>query len=303
MKGGGGMAAVEALELYKRYRGIPAIDGLDLTVEQEEVYAVCGDPGAGKSTLLSILAGLLYPDAGSVEILGVDPCRKPAQAHAFVGYVPQVPVFYPRMTAEKILRYSARLHHVPGEEIDQLTRELMECLELPENTRAGKLSASEQKRLAVGSALIYSPQVLLVDELAENLSSAELLSVLALLNGERSRGITIVFTTGEPEKLASFCSRMCWLRQGRLYAEIEAKKLVNPRFKLLYLDREPIEAVYGIPDLFFVESDGASSVFLYHGEEARLRGQLGALRQEAYRIHSVTREELFYLLSRLGDRL
>ena len=67
------MAAVEALELYKRYRGIPAIDGLDLTVEQEEVYAVCGDPGAGKSTLLSILAGLLYPDAGSVEILGVDP--------------------------------------------------------------------------------------------------------------------------------------------------------------------------------------------------------------------------------------
>ena len=199
----------------------------------------------------------------------------------------RVPVFYPRMTAEKILRYSARLHHVPGEEIDQLTRELMECLERP-RIPARESSASEQKRLAVGSALIYSPQVLLVDELRRiSLGRAAVRAGSAQRGAQQGNHHRLHHGRPKPASSAAGCAGCaredCTPRLRR--------KACQPRFKLLYLDREPIEAVYGIPDLFFVESDGASSVFLYHGE-ARLRGQLGALRQEAYRIHSMTREEL-----------
>ena len=177
-----------------------ALQQAELALSAGEVVALLGPNGAGKSTLLSILAGALAPTSGVVE------------RHARVGWVPQRPAHYAKLTARENLRLFASLEGVPRTRADELAGEFG----LPAGVRAGALSVGNRQRLDVALALVPSPQVLLLDEPTASLDPEQRARVWAIAARLREQGGAVLVATHHWEELDGRVDRTLHLDEGRL---------------------------------------------------------------------------------------
>jgi ABC-2 type transport system ATP-binding protein len=193
----------------RRYGPHVALAPVSLEVRAGEVLALIGPNGAGKSTLLSILAGALAPDEGDVAV---------SEPRPRVGWVPQRPAQYGRLTPRENLQLFARLEAVPspGEAADQLLR----LVELPDDGRlTTQLSAGNQQRLNLAIALLGRPDVLLLDEPTASLDPRQRRRFWQVGVDVRERGGAVVFATQNLEELEHFADRVAVLLDGRLVWE------------------------------------------------------------------------------------
>src|SRR5660397_237185 len=157
-------SVVSTRGLTKRYREVVAVDGLDLSVEEGEVFGFLGPNGAGRTTTLMLL-GLTEPTAGSAEVAGHDPVREPLAVKSVVGYLPENVGFYPDLTGRQNLSFAARLNGIPRrvaeERMDALFRQV--GLENAADRAAGKYSRGMRQRLGIADALIKEPSILILD--------------------------------------------------------------------------------------------------------------------------------------------
>ena len=177
-----------------------ALQQTDVALDPGEVVALVGPNGAGKSTLLSILAGALAPSGGTVE------------RRARVGWVPQRPAHYAKLTARENLRLFASLEGVARERADELVGEFG----LPAGTRAGALSVGNRQRLDVALALLPAPQVLLLDEPTASLDPEQRARVWAISARLRAEGGAVLVATHHWEELEGRVDRTLHLDEGRL---------------------------------------------------------------------------------------
>jgi ABC-type multidrug transport system ATPase subunit len=184
----------------RRFGSRVALLPTDVSLAAGEVVALVGPNGAGKSTLLSILAGALEPTEGVVE--------RPGR----VGWVPQRPAHYGRLTALENLRLFAALEGAP----DARAEELAADFELPRDTRASSLSVGNRQRLDVALALLSSPQVLLLDEPTASLDPAQRERVWRIARGVADGGGAVLVATHHWEELASLADRTLELADGHL---------------------------------------------------------------------------------------
>jgi len=191
---------LSARGVARRFGQRVALEPVDLELESGEVVALVGPNGAGKSTLLSILAGALEPSEGTVE--------RPAR----VGWVPQRPAHYGRLTARENLRLFAALERVPPERADELAAEF----ELPEGTRASNLSVGNRQRLDVALALLASPDVLLLDEPTASLDPHQRARVWEIARSVADRGGAVLVATHHWEELGGRADRTLELVEGQL---------------------------------------------------------------------------------------
>ncbi|HTR33440.1 MAG TPA: ABC transporter ATP-binding protein [Gaiellaceae bacterium] len=194
------MTLLSARGVARRFGQRVALEPVDLELEPGEVVALVGPNGAGKSTLLSILAGALEPSEGTVE--------RPAR----VGWVPQRPAHYGRLTAHENLRLFAALERVPPERADALAAEF----ELPEGTRASNLSVGNRQRLDVALALLASPDVLLLDEPTASLDPHQRARVWEIARSVADRGGAVLVATHHWEELGGRADRTLELVEGQL---------------------------------------------------------------------------------------
>ena len=194
------MTLLSARGVARRFGQRVALEPVDLELEPGEVVALVGPNGAGKSTLLSILAGALEPSEGTVE--------RPAR----VGWVPQRPAHYGRLTARENLRLFAALEQVPPERADELAAEF----ELPEGTRASNLSVGNRQRLDVALALLASPDVLLLDEPTASLDPHQRARVWEIARSVADRGGAVLVATHHWEELGGRADRTLELVEGQL---------------------------------------------------------------------------------------
>jgi ABC-type lipoprotein export system ATPase subunit len=219
------MAVVRARGLVKTFgTGRVArrvLDGADLDVEAGEVVAVLGRSGSGKSTLLHLLGGLDRPEAGSIELGGVDVARASerrlsAVRRRHVGFVFQFFHLVPELTGEENVLLPTRL---PGSDRDAPARGRALIDRLGLNGAAARLphelSGGEQQRLAVARALVHEPELILADEPTGNLDAEAGAGVLALLRGAADDGRAVVLVTHE-EAATSAADRVLRLVEGRL---------------------------------------------------------------------------------------
>jgi putative ABC transport system ATP-binding protein len=209
-------AIVRLREVSRTYqlgsRVVPALQGVDLTIDDAGFYAIMGPSGSGKSTLLHLLAALDRLDAGTIEIAGQSFRRRS------VGIVFQQFNLIASMTALDNVALPAMLDGMGRAERLARARNLLERLHLGPRTghRPDALSGGEQQRVAIARALMFDPAVLLADEPTGNLDSrtaAELWALLKELAGERS--MTVLMVTHEPVA-ATYCQRVFLLRDGRI---------------------------------------------------------------------------------------
>ncbi len=194
---------LRAVRVARRFGEIEALVPTDLELQPGESVALVGPNGAGKSTLLALLAGALEPSEGSVV------------AHARVGWVPQRPAHYARLSARENLELFARLEGVRAPDRSALA--LLERFSLPAESRpSGDLSVGNRQRLNVALSLLGQPRVLLLDEPTASLDPGQRRRVWEIVNELRADGGAICFATQNVEEIAEHADRVLVLQAGRV---------------------------------------------------------------------------------------
>jgi ABC-2 type transport system ATP-binding protein len=195
-------AAVEVVDLVKRYGDKTAVDGLCLTVARGTITAVLGPNAAGKTTTLETCEGYRRPDAGSVRVLGLDPQKDSAALRPRVGVMLQSGGVYPGVRAIEVLRHVASLHAHPVD-VDALVERL--GLAAAGRTPYRRLSGGQQQRLSLAMAVVGRPELVFLDEPTAGLDPQARRATWELVGDLRADGVTVVLTThymDEAEKLA-----------------------------------------------------------------------------------------------------
>jgi len=201
--------------------GKPVITGLDLTVGAGQLYALLGPNGAGKTTTLRMAVGLTEPDAGSIEIFGVDARRDPQAAKAITAWLPDEPMLYDKLTPAEYLGFVAGLWRIPPDRAAPEAERLLRWLELWEvrDTRCEGFSRGMQQKVALAGALIHDPQLLILDEPLTGLDAAMARSVKDALRAAVDQGKTVIVTTHILEVAERLADRIGIIAGGRLLAE------------------------------------------------------------------------------------
>ena len=221
-------AALKLTALSKHF-GRPAVDGLDLTVRQGELYALLGPNGAGKTTTLRMVAGLLAPDAGSVEIFGIDLAADPAGAKQRIAYLPDDPMLYAKLKPTEYLEFVAGLWGIEAADAAPRARHLLDWLDLSRHAHelTEGFSRGMKQKLALAGALIHAPQLLILDEPLTGLDAAAARQVKDLLLEHVRAGGTVVLTTHILEVAERLAQRIGIIEHGRLIAQGTLDELRN----------------------------------------------------------------------------
>jgi ABC-2 type transport system ATP-binding protein len=207
--------------LTKQYNGFVAVDNLDLTVRQGEVFGLLGPNGAGKTTTILMLLGLTEPTAGQVHVMGFDPVRQPLSVKARVGYLPEQLGFYEGLTARENLLYTAKLNGLRKEEartrIDAALAQVR--LSTVADRRVATFSRGMRQRLGVADVLIKRPQLAIMDEPTQGLDPEAAREFLELIRALKREGITILLSSHLLHQVQAVCDRVGLFHRGRMVLE------------------------------------------------------------------------------------
>jgi len=157
---------IELRALTKKYGSFTAVDAIDLRVPRGELFGFLGPNGAGKTTTLRMIAGILRPTSGTVRIAGVDIDADPITAKSQVGFIPDRPFIYEKLTGAEFLRFVAGLYGQAGADVEHRARELMALFDLEEwrDELVESYSHGMRQKLIIASAFVHRPAVIVVDE-------------------------------------------------------------------------------------------------------------------------------------------
>lgn len=214
-----GEAAIELVDLTKQFGGYTAVDRLSLRVAPGEIFAFLGSNGAGKSTTIKMLVGLLRPTGGRVLVCGQDPWRD-LRARRLVGYVPDSPMLYENLTAQEHLWLVGGLYDLPEQEARVRAREVLGQvgLERHADQPVRSFSLGMKRKLAIASALVHRPPVLLLDEATNGLDPRAARDVKDFIAEATHSGTTIFLTTHLLDVVGELAHRVGIIDQGVLRA-------------------------------------------------------------------------------------
>lgn len=198
---------------------VNAVDGLDLAVVRGEVFGLLGPNGSGKSTTIKMILGLLSPTAGKVRMFGLSP--RSVAARAKLGYLPELSYLHPFLTAAETLRYYAGLCDLPRREAAKRTKELLAMVKLEDvaDRPVGGFSKGMARRVALASALIGKPELLVLDEPTSGLDPVSTKEVKTLVKALARGGMTILMTSHLLADAEDVCDRVMILNRGKTVAE------------------------------------------------------------------------------------
>ena len=211
---------IEIEGLTMRYGDLLALDDVSLSIPQGEFFAFLGPNGAGKTTAIKLLTGLMKPTAGRVSICGHDIQTTPLLAKALLGYVPDVAVFYEKLTPPEFMRFIAELYEMDPEHAAAGTRDLFEKFALNEHCRQRieNLSHGTRQRLAIASALLHEPRVFVIDEPMVGLDPIHARTVKQEMKARSRAGMTVLMSTHLLNIAEELSDRIAILHQGKIIA-------------------------------------------------------------------------------------
>ncbi|HMK94567.1 MAG TPA: ABC transporter ATP-binding protein [Candidatus Limnocylindrales bacterium] len=213
-------AAVELNQVTKRYNEIVAVNNLNLTVGTGEIFGLLGPNGSGKSTTLKMLLGLVTPDKGSVNVLGLDVLKQPVEVKSLVGYVPEAANLYEFLTGIEYLDFIADVYGVPTAEKRQRITEYLKAFQLEgrEGDMINSYSDGMKKKISLISAFIHKPKLLLLDEPLNALDPRSARIVKDYLQSLKVQGVTTIMSTHVLEIAQAICDPIGIMYQGNILA-------------------------------------------------------------------------------------
>src|SRR5438309_2900420 len=211
---------IKLTQLSKKYGNFTAVDGIDLVVPRGELFGFLGPNGAGKTTTLRIIAGILRPTSGSVQIGGIDVFTDPVAAKSKLGFIPDRTFIYEKRTGAEFLRFVAGLYNQEGAQVEHRARELLALFDLEEwrDELVESYSHGMRQKLIISSAFVHRPDVIVVDEPMVGLDPKAAKILKDLFREYTHRGHTIMMSTHSLEVAESLCDRIGIIQGGKIRA-------------------------------------------------------------------------------------
>jgi ABC-2 type transport system ATP-binding protein len=221
------MIAVEAL--VKKYGSFTAVDGVSLAVEPGEIHGFLGPNGAGKTTTIRMIAGLLKPTGGRITINGHDLAADPVAAKASLGFIPDRPFIYEKLTAREFLRFHGGLYGMSTAEIEERATEMLELFELTrwQGELVESFSHGMKQRLVMCAAFLHRPRAVLVDEPMVGLDPRGARLIKDIFRHMSSRGVAILMSTHTLEVAQEMCDRISIILRGQIIARGTVDELLT----------------------------------------------------------------------------
>ena len=250
------MHAITTTGLTKHYGPIRALDALDISVRQGEIFGVLGPNGAGKSTMIRLLLGFLRPTAGEGRVLGLDIVRDSVAIRARIGYLPGGVSLYDSLTGEQILDYLGELSGRPTAR----RAELCDRLELSSQTLRRLVrdySRGMRQKIGIVQALQHEPELAILDEPSEGLDPLMQRAFYDILDALKKEGRTIFFSSHVLSEVERVCDRVAIVRRGQLVAVEEIAELLERRKRKVSMrlagTAPRLDGVPGVVDIAMVD--------------------------------------------------
>jgi len=219
---------VETKNLTKRYREKLAVNALTLTVQEGEIFGFLGPNGAGKTTTILMLLGLTEPTSGHVSVCGFDPTHEPLEVKRRVGYLPENPGFYEDISARDNLLYMARLNRIPEDEIRRRVSEVLQQMELTDDSRrlVREFSRGMKQRLGIAEVLVKNPQAVILDEPTLGIDPDGAIRILEIIKSlNQHHNLTVMLSSHQLQQVQAICSRVGIIVKGKLIVQGQMDEL------------------------------------------------------------------------------
>ena len=220
---------IELKKVVKRFGGRVAVDCVDLSVHEGEIFGLLGPNGAGKTTIISLLATLLVPDDGEITICGYNLRQEAKRVRPLIGFVPQEMGLYPTLSAWDNLAFFGRVYGLHGSNLKERVTNLLALVGL--SNRAADpvqtFSGGMKRRLNIAAGLVHKPRILFLDEPTVGVDPQSRNFIFEHVERLNEEGITIVYTTHYMEEVERICDRVAIMDQGRFLALDTTIGLVN----------------------------------------------------------------------------
>ena len=223
------MKSILARSLFKSYDGINAVDGIDLDVEEGQIFGFLGPNGAGKTTTIKILAGLLQPDTGNVLINGYNLAEEPVVCKLHTGHIPDRPFLYEKLTGNEFLRFIASLYNLSTETFERNVDRLLTLFDLInwQDHLIESYSHGMRQKLIMTSAFMLETPTIIVDEPMVGLDPKSARIVKELFKNHARTGGSIFLSTHSLEVAEELCDRIAIILNGSIKAVGDMESLLS----------------------------------------------------------------------------
>jgi len=209
---------IELTDLTKRYGKFTAVNGISLEIPRGTLYGLLGPNGAGKTTTMRMIAGILRPTSGPAAVAGYDVISQPVEAKRRLGFIPDRPFVYDKLTGAEFLRFVAGLYGESGLEVERRVDELRDLFELTpwKNELTDSYSHGMRQKLIISGALVHRPEVIVVDEPMIGLDPKSARLLKEIFRHFVDRGGTVLMSTHTLEIAEAMCDHIGIVQDGRL---------------------------------------------------------------------------------------
>jgi ABC-2 type transport system ATP-binding protein len=213
--------------LTKVYSGITAVDDLNLQISQGTIFGFLGPNGAGKTTTIKMMAGILRPTKGRILINGIDIDREPSKAKMIIGFIPDRPFLYEKLSGKEFLKFKAGLYGITGNALAERIDDLFETFELTQwaDELIEAYSHGMKQRLVIASAIIHEPKVIIIDEPMVGLDPKGAKLVKDILRDLAKGGSTVFVSTHTLGLAQEVCGEIAVVDKGRIVASGTSEEL------------------------------------------------------------------------------
>lgn len=215
------MKVIEIKNLVKKYDDIIAVDNINLSIEEGEIYGILGPNGAGKSTTISLICSLLFPTSGEIKIFGEDIRKNLKSIKKQLGLVPQNIALYKDFTAYENVKFFGELYGLRGKRLNEAIDNALEFTGLLDvkKKKAEKFSGGMLRRLNIACAIVHSPKILIMDEPTVGIDPQSRNNIMQAVKKLNKEGVTIIYTTHYMEEAESLCSKIAIIDKGKIIVE------------------------------------------------------------------------------------
>ena len=218
---------IELIDLTKKYNDFPAVTGLNLVVRKGEIFGFIGPNGAGKTTTINMMGGVLAPTSGAVMICGINMQDHPKKAKIKIGYIPDRPYLYEKLTGIEFLKFIGDLYGVDDDTFLNRSQEMLQLFSLSEwaDDLIESYSHGMKQRLVMAAALLHDPEVIIIDEPMVGLDPLVIKMVKSLFQHLAKEGVTIFMSTHTLKVAEDICDRIGIIHKGSLVVTGTAEDL------------------------------------------------------------------------------
>ena len=245
---------IQLMDVTKRYDDTIVVDRLNLQIDPGEIVGIIGHNGAGKSTTLKMIAGLVEPTSGHVQVMGHDMQKESIKVKQRIGYLPEESSLYEAMTARQYLLFFSELYQMPRRKAEQRIDQLLDSLGLAEkNKLTGEFSKGMKRKTAIARALLHDPELLILDEPSSGLDPLTSFFIINYLKTLKREGKTILLSAHNLFHVETICDRVSIIKNGKLLIfdsmDVIRSRLGKREYQILFhtdqeLDYERVNGNY-----------------------------------------------------------